>query len=391
MDTSSAVPSPASPSAHPVLSIHRLLGGMKKLNASDLHLKVGVPPTYRINGILRTVQGDPLSEEEADHLLDPIVPDVLKARYETTGNLDFATHLKDGDRFRVNMFRAGGHTHAAIRRVKAEIPDYNSLHLPAVYGEVVEKTMEGLVLIVGVTGSGKSSTLAAMVEHINATRAENIITVEDPVEYRFIPKKSIVSQRELGIDVDSYPTALRYIVREDPDVIFIGELRDHDTVLAAIQAAETGHLVFGSMHTADTMQAFARILEFFPSHEHGFLRHSLSNTLRAVFAQRLLPAVPNFAGEQGGTGVVPACEVLIGTSTVREKIREGEDSDLPMIISRNEEGMQSFTFALADLVRKDWVTMQTAMDYAPNRDALSSVLKGVEVKAQGLVSRIKAR
>lgn len=373
---------PSAPS--PVLSIHRLLGAMKRLEASDLHIKVGVPPTYRINSNLRPVQGEAITEEEADHLLDPIVPESLKSRYETTGNLDFATHLKDGERFRVNMYRAGGHTHAAIRRVKAEIPDYNNLHLPPIYGELVEHTMEGLVLVVGVTGSGKSSTLAAMIEHINATRSENIITVEDPVEYRFIPKKSIISQREIGIDVDGYPTALRYIVREDPDVVFIGEMRDHDTVLAAIQAAETGHLVFGSMHTADTMQAFSRILEFFPSHEHGFLRHSLSNTLRAVCAQRLLPAVENFE-----VGVVPACEVLIGNPTVRQKIREGEDNDLPGVISRCEEGMQSFTHALADMVKKDWITTQTAMDYAPNRDALSSVLKGVEVKSQGLVGRIK--
>ncbi len=369
----------------PVMSIHRLLGAMKRLDASDLHLKVGVPPTYRIGGLLRPVQGEPLTEEEADHLLDPIVPEALRPRFDTTGNLDFATHLKDGDRFRVNMFRSGGHTHAAIRRVKAEIPDYKSLHLPPVYSELVDRTMEGLVLVVGVTGSGKSSTLAAMIEHINATRAENIITIEDPVEYRFIPKKSIVSQREIGIDVESYPSALRYIVREDPDVIFIGEMRDHDTVLAAVQAAETGHLVFGSMHTADTMQAFSRILEFFPSHEHGFLRHSLSNTLKAVCAQRLLPAVENFE-----VGVVPACEVLIGTPTVRQKIREGEDNDLPGIVGRCEEGMQSFTHALADLVKKDWITVGTAMDYAPNRDALSSVLKGVEVKSQGLVGRIKA-
>ncbi|MCC6321669.1 MAG: PilT/PilU family type 4a pilus ATPase [Phycisphaerales bacterium] len=369
----------------PVLSIHRLLAAMKGLNASDLHLKVGVKPTYRINSNLRPIQGDPLTEEEADHLLDPIVPEVLKQKFDASGNLDFATHLKDGERFRINMFRAGGHTHAAIRRVKAEIPSYENLHLPPVYSELVDRTMEGLVLVVGVTGSGKSSTLAAMIEHINATRSENIITVEDPVEYRFIPKKSIVSQREIGIDVDSYPTALRYIVREDPDVIFIGEMRDHDTVLAAIQAAETGHLVFGSMHTADTMQAFARILEFFPSHEHGFLRHSLSNTLRGVCAQRLLPAVPNFE-----VGVVPACEVLIGNSVVRQKIREGEDNDLPMIIGKNEEGMQSFTHALAEMVKNDWITMQTAMEYAPNRDALSSVLKGVEVKAQGLVSRVKS-
>ncbi len=372
--------------ASPMLSIHRLLGAMKGLDASDLHLKVGIRPTYRINSNLRPIQGDPLSEDEADHLLDPIVPEALKQKFEESGNLDFAAHLKDGERFRVNMFRAGGHTHAAIRRVKAEIPTYENLHLPPAYHELVDKTMEGLVLIVGVTGSGKSSTLAAMIEHINATRAENIITIEDPVEYRFVPKKSIVSQREIGIDVESYPTALRYIVREDPDVIFIGEMRDHDTVMAAIQAAETGHLVFGSMHTADTMQAFSRILEFFPSHEHGFLRHSLSNTLRGVCAQRLLPAVSNF-----DVGVVPACEVLIGTSTVRQKIREGEDNDLPLIVNRNEEGMQSFTHALAELVKKDWIDMSTAMEYAPNRDALSSVLKGVEVKAQGLVNRIKAR
>ncbi len=370
-------------------SIHRLLGAMKKLDASDLHLKVGIPPTYRIGGNLRVVNAEPLTEDEADHLLDPVVPVALKPRFDSSGNLDFATHLKDGERFRVNMFRAGGHTHAAIRRVKAEIPSYAQLHLPKAYGEMVEKTMEGLVLVVGVTGSGKSSTLAAMVDHINATRAENIITVEDPVEYRFIPKKSIVSQREIGIDVADYPSALRYIVREDPDVIFIGEMRDHDTVLAAIQAAETGHLVFGSMHTADTMQAFSRILEFFPAHEHGFLRHALSNTLRAVLAQRLLPALPDFEGP-GSPSVVPACEVLLGSPTVREKIRAGEDADLPAIVSRNEDGMQSFTWALADLVKKEWVATTTAMDYAPNRDALASILKGVEVKAQGLVSRIRA-
>jgi twitching motility protein PilT len=367
-----------------VVSIHKLLGAMKKLEASDLHLKVGIPPTYRINGLLRLINAEPLTEDLADHLLDPIVPAMLKERFEKTGNLDFATHLTDGERFRVNMFRAGGHTHAAIRRVKAEIPDYKNLHLPPQYHDIVELSMEGLVLIVGVTGSGKSSTLAAMIEHINATRAENIITVEDPVEYRFVPKKSIVSQREIGIDVADYPSALRYIVREDPDVVFIGEMRDHDTVLAAIQAAETGHLVFGSMHTADTMQAFSRILEFFPSHEHGFIRHALSNTLRAVCAQRLLPAVAGFE-----VGVVPACEILRGTPTVREKIRSGEDNDLPSIVSRNEEGMQSFTHALSELVKKEWVDMTTAMDFAPNRDSLASTLKGVEVKAQSLVSRIK--
>ncbi len=366
------------------LSIMRLLGAMKKLGASDLHIKVGIPPYYRVNGILRAIQGEPLTGDECDHLLDPIVPDILRSKFDQTGGLDFATHTEDGDRYRVNMFRSGGHTHAAIRRVKAEIPSYADLHVPPVYGELIEKTSEGLIIVVGVTGSGKSSTLAAMVEHINQTRMENIITIEDPVEYRFAPKKSIISQREVGIDVPDFPTALRFIVREDPDVIFIGELRDHATVLAAVQAAETGHLVFSTMHTADTMQAFSRILEFFPAHEHGFLRHALSNTLRGVLAQRLLPALP-----ETKLGVVPACEVLLGTSTVREKIREGDDSALPMIVGKNEEGMQTFTYALAELVKKEWVSLQTAMEYAPNREALASTLKGVEVKAQGLVSRIK--
>ncbi|MFO0832417.1 MAG: PilT/PilU family type 4a pilus ATPase [Phycisphaerales bacterium] len=366
------------------LSIMRLLGAMKKLGASDLHIKVGIPPYYRIHGILRAIQGEPLTGEECDHLLDPIVPEVLRSKYDQLGGLDFATHTEDGDRYRVNMFRSGGHTHAAVRRVKAEIPTYSELHVPPVYGELIEKTTEGIVIVVGVTGSGKSSTLAAMIEHINQQRMENIITIEDPVEYRFSPKKSIISQREIGIDVPDFSTALRFIVREDPDVIFIGELRDHATVLAAVQAAETGHLVFSTMHTADTMQAFSRIMEFFPSHEHAFLRHALSNTLRGVLAQRLLPALP-----ETGFGVVPACEVLLGNATVRDKIREGDDSALPMIVGKNEEGMQTFTYALADLVRKEWVSLQTAMEYAPNREALASTLKGVEVKAQGLVSRIK--
>jgi twitching motility protein PilT len=367
------------------LSIMRLLAAMKKLGASDLHIKVGIPPYYRINGILRGIQGEPLTGEECDHLLDRIVPEVLRPKFEQSGGLDFATHTEDGDRYRVNMFRSGGHTHAAVRRVKAEIPTYSELHVPPVYGELIEKTSEGIIIVVGVTGSGKSSTLAAMIEHINQTRMENIITIEDPVEYRFSPKKSIISQREVGIDVPDFPTALRFIVREDPDVIFIGELRDHATVLAAVQAAETGHLVFSTMHTADTMQAFSRIMEFFPAHEHAFLRHALSNTLRGVLAQRLLPAL-----QETGLGVVPACEVLLGNATVRDKIREGDDSALPMIVGKNEEGMQTFTYALAELVKKEWVSLQTAMEYAPNREALASTLKGVEVKAQGLVSRIKS-
>jgi len=359
---------------------------MKRLDASDLHIKVGVPPTYRIGGHLRPITSPPLSEQEADHLLDPLLNDARRKKFDETGNMDFAWNIADGDRFRINMFRSGNHVNAAIRRVKAEIPSYADLHLPEIYGKLVEETNDGLILIVGVTGCGKSSTLAAMVDHVNAVQDMNIITIEDPIEYRFTPKKSIISQREIGIDVDSFKTALRYVVRQDPDVVFIGEMRDAETVLSAIQAAETGHLVFATLHTADTMQSLNRMLEFFPPSERDFIRSSLSSTLRAVCAQKLLPAVAEFEVK-----IVPATEVLLGTPVVRAKIRDGEDEDLPAIISQSTaEGMRSFTTSLTELVEKDWVDIQTAMSFAPNREALESALRGVKVKSASLVNRIRA-
>ncbi len=369
------------------VNIKKLLEAMRRLDASDLHVKVGIPPTYRVGGMLRPIEAEPLGEDEADHLLDPLLDEALIKRFNDAGNLDFAWHLPDGDRFRINMFRSGNHTHAAIRRVKAEIPDYAELHLPPVYSKIVHQTYEGLVLVVGVTGCGKSSTQAAMINEVNHTRAVNIITVEDPVEYRFTPDKSIISQREIGIDVKDFATALRYVVRQDPDVIFIGEMRDKETVLSAIQAAETGHLVFATLHTADTMQAFNRMLEFFPQEERGFIRSSLAATLKAICAQRLTPTVEGFE-----TKVVPATEVLMTSSTVKELIRDGRDEDLPSVINTgHSDGMRSFTDSLAELVEKEWISIATAMEYAPNREALTSRLKGVQVKAQSLVGRIKGK
>ena len=384
------------------VTMRQLLINMRKADASDLHLKIGMPPVYRVAGELRTPQGlSALTAEDTERLLSEIIPAPLRPRYDQSGDLDFSTFLdldsaesgpmlptvgRRTDRFRCNVFRAGGGMHSAIRRVKPDIPTFESLHLPKVYERVADESGEGLVLVIGVTGSGKSTTLACMLERINSTRAVNIVTVEDPVEFHIQPRMSIVSQRELGIDVPSYKDALKYIVRQDPDVIFIGELRDHDTVVAAIQAAETGHLVFGSLHAADTMQCFSRIVEFFPQHEHGFIRSALSASLRAVLAQRLLPANTDMAG----VGAIPATEVLLNNSSVREKIREGEDTDLPAIINSSiQDGMRSFTYSLAELVEKEMVTMSVALEHAPNREALSSRLKGVEVRSNTLTGKIR--
>lgn len=381
--------------------MRHLLYNMRKTDASDLHLKVGLPPIFRIGGHLQMPPGmDPLTAEDTDRLLTEIIPPALRHRYDEFGDLDFSTYqmvtspgdsgadLNNAkpDRFRCNIFRSGGAMHAAIRRVRPDIPTFESLHLPPIYRKITDESFEGLVLVVGVTGCGKSTTLACMLERINQTRAENIITIEDPVEYQIHSQKSVVSQREIGTDVPTYAEALKYMVRQDPDVVFIGELRDHDTVLAAIQAAETGHLVFGSLHTADTMQAFGRIIEFFPQNEHSFVRHALANSLKAVCAQRLLPANKDVVG----VPVVPATEVLLSNPTVKEKIRDAEDEDLPAVINQStHEGMRSFTQSLAELVESEMVNTNVALEYAPNREALSSRLKGVEVKATGLVSRVR--
>ncbi|MCK6482605.1 MAG: PilT/PilU family type 4a pilus ATPase [Phycisphaerae bacterium] len=365
-------------------SIFPLLENMKSHQASDLHLKAGLPPYYRVNGALRKIDADAVDGEGIFQMLLPIIPSRRRTEYEQRGDLDFAFQLPDGDRFRINAFRCCDQMNAAIRRVKAEIPTYESLHLPTIYNELIERTHEGLIIVCGVTGSGKSTTLAAMLEHINAERSVNIVTIEDPVEYVFRPHKAIISQREIGIDIPDYAEGLRYIVRQDPNVIFIGEMRDRNTMLAAIQAAETGHLVFGSLHTADTMQAFARILEFFPKAEHDFIRGSLSNSLVAILAQRLLP------GAQPEVPRVPATEVLLNSPTARDLVRQGRDEDIPELISSSEgEGMHNFTRSLANLVQSELVFRDTAMKYAPNRDALASMLRGIKTTAQTMIHRVR--
>jgi twitching motility protein PilT len=365
--------------------MEQLLLSMSQFEASDLHLKVGYAPYYRIAGQLRKTHMQPLpSREYIVEMLKPYVPENRMADFESNGALDFSAKGSTGDRYRVNMFRSTAEVHASIRRVQNKIPSFAELNLPEIYNKTISKVFDGLVLISGVTGSGKSSTLAAMVEYINENRAAHIVTIEDPIEYLFKPKKSIISQREIGVDVPDFAQALRHVVRQDPDVILIGEMRDRETMGAALQAAETGHLVFGSLHVADVQQTFARILEFFPRTEHEFIRSSLANSLRTIMCQRLIPGVAE-------NSRYPATEVLINNAVIKDKIVREEDDDIPAIIAQSEaDGMRTFTTSLCELIESEKVYYDTAMEHAPSREALGSAVKGIKTASQGLVGRSRS-
>lgn len=368
----------------PEQEILALLAFVTKHEASDLHLKAGFAPIVRIGGQLRRIQGPPLpGSEYIERMLLPYVPPGRGEELERTGGVDFAIRTECGDRFRVSLFRSTGHAHAALRRVQNKIPTFTDLHLPDVYRDVIMHAVDGLILVSGVTGSGKSSTLAAMLDYINEHRAMHVITIEDPIEYCFTPKKCVISQREVGLDVINFPIALRQVVRQDPDCILIGELRDRETLLAAIQAAETGHLVLGTLHCSDAQQTFSRILEFFPQVEHAFIRSSLASSLRAIMVQRLIAGIENNLR-------FPATEVLLNNSIVRDKILHAEDGDFPAILQQcREEGMRDFTRSLCELVQTDKIDRHTALEYAPNRERLIAELKGIKTSGESLVGRLR--
>ena len=368
----------------PEEEIQKLLLFVSKNEASDLHLKVGYPPYVRIGGHLRKLQMPEIPDTlYVNGMFKSLVPGNRWQDFENKGSVDFSTAISTGDRFRINLFRSRGEIHAAIRRVQAKIADFDELNLPPIYRKMISESLEGLILVCGVTGSGKSSTLAAMVEYINQNRSLHIITIEDPIEYAFYGKKSIISQREVGLDVPNFQDALRVVVRQDPDAILIGEMRDRETMLAAIQAAETGHLVMGSLHCADTQLSFSRILEFFDRSEHAFIRSSLANSLKAIMCQRLLPAV-----EEGKR--YPATEVLLTNAIVKDKIMNEEDEDLPALLHQcREEGMRDYTHSLCELVMGQKILREVALDVAPSRESLLSALKGIDTASAGIISRIR--
>lgn len=339
-------------------SIGDLLKEMVREQASDVHLKVGRAPCWRKDGQLIVSDFSPLNSQSITALVHQIVPERLREKFERYEEVDFAFSLKDIGRFRVNLYRQRGFVGMSLRRVVTIVPQISELNLPSIVGKLAEEP-RGLVLVTGTAGSGKTTTLAAMIDHINHSRSGHIITIEDPIEVVHTDDKCLINQREIGIDTGSYKEALRNVVRQDPDVVLIGEMRDLETVQAALTAAEMGTLVLSTLHTIDSAETIHRIIDFFPPHQQEQIRLMLASTLRGIVSQRLLSRV--------GGGLVPAIEVLVATATVKELISENKISGLKEVIEQGEYyGMQSFDQSLVVLYQDGRVALDDAVAMAHN-------------------------
>jgi len=350
-----------------------------KAEASDLHLKVGQPPKLRMFGALKNTTGGVMTEERIEELVFEILSATQKEYFLEHGTLDFAYELEHSDRFRINIFRQRGAISLAARRVSSSIPPFESLHLPEIVQRIADDN-QGLILVVGPTGCGKSTTIASMIDFINRRRSCHIVTIEDPIEYLYSDAKAIVSQRAIGIDVKDYEEALRFMMRQDPDVVLIGEMRDAETVTAAMRAAETGHLVFGTMHSANASQSVARLLDLFPQNERALVRQTLSLTLKSIISQLLLPSIKE------GIDRMPAIEILIANPSVKKLISESREGDLPSVIkSCLGEGMQDFTYSLCELIKDGSIEPKVAYHHAPNLEELKMALKGITTSSGGIL------
>jgi twitching motility protein PilT len=355
--------------------IEKLFRVVIKSDASDLHLKVGMPPKIRIHSKLKNTTGEVLTPEKVEQLVFEIMSDEQKEIFNRKGQLDFAYQVGEMDRFRINAFRQRNYVSLAARRISGRIPPFESLHVPPVVEKIAE-SHDGLILVVGPTGSGKSTTIASMIDHVNRNVACHIVTIEDPIEFLHVDKKAIVSQREVGIDVANYEDALRSLVRQDPDVVLVGEMRDRETLTAAMRAAETGHLVFGTLHSNNCSQTIQRILDLYPEDERDLIRQTFALTIRAIISQQLLPGI------RPDVKRIPAVEVMINTPIVRKLISEEREADLPAAIRAGEgEGMQDYTESLRRLVEEEYIDLKVALQYAPNVEELKMAMKGIRSSA----------
>jgi twitching motility protein PilT len=360
--------------------VNKLFRMVMKHEGSDLHLKVSLPPMMRLRGEIRQMQMPPLTTEDMERLLFPIMDERQHKQLDTYGGADFAHVIgQDECRFRVNLFKQRGHLSLVARRVNNKIPTFEKLHLPSSI-EKLCKFDQGMIILAGVTGSGKSTTIASMLDYINERERVHILTIEDPIEYTFVDKKAVINQREVGIDVSDWNIALKHAVREDPDIILVGEMRDKDTFEAGISAAETGHLVFGTIHASSSASTLSRILDLFPPDMHNAIRQALAFNLKAVICQKLLPSI------KPGIQRVPTNEIMILNPTVRELIIKGEDKKLPDAIRIGFlEGMIDFTESLRLLCEEGMVDRATALEVAPNPEALKMALKGIKVATPGIL------
>ena len=355
-----------------VRDIDRLLRLMNKYEASDLHLKVGNPPIMRVQGKIRFFDAQDFDHATLEAMLSDILTPAQRAVYSAGQDLDFAYSIPRVGRYRVNAFRQRGSVSLAIRRVNTEIPSFEELHLKTSAMRRLAGLRQGMVIVTGVTGSGKSTTLASMIEYINAHRRCHIITIEDPIEYLYRDKKAFLNQREVGIDVPTFHDALKSVVRQDPDVILIGEMRDRETFETALTAAETGHLVFGTLHSSTVSQTIGRIIDMFPSDRERSMRQSLAFSLRGIVCQKILPSCKE------GVGLVPVQEILMCTPTVQKLIVEGADKQLEALVrGGREDGMQDFNQGLLDLVAEGLISEKTALESSHNAEQLTMNLKGI--------------
>lgn len=347
-----------------MLSLDQLIEKARAMRASDVHIVCGLPAKCRVDGNVTDLTGEVLTAADCEML----ARELAGAEYETMadiGELDMARSFPDGGRTRVNLFRQQGSVSAAIRLLADHIPSLDELSLPPVVADFASYR-SGIVLVTGETGSGKSTTLAALLDRINHTRNAHIITLEDPIEYVYVPDRCIVNQREIGADTRSYADGLRAILREDPDVILIGEMRDLNTIETALTAAETGHLVFATLHTNSAADAVDRMVNVFPAAQQQQIRLQLSTTLRAVLSQQLLP-------RRASGGRIAACEIMVVTDAIRNLIREGKTPQIESFITLSgRNGSITMDQALRQLVQQGTVAFDTAVAYARNREAFQS-------------------
>lgn len=352
------------------MEFHEMLRRMVLEKASDLFVKVGCPPSLRVDGMVQFLDCEEVSPRDAQEILEIIQdsrPDALPQKLD----VDTSYELPGIGRFRVNILHQRGQLGFVFRHVTQTVPSFEDLSLPRETLVKLAEQKRGLVLVTGNTGSGKSTTLAAMVHHINETANRHIVTVEDPIEFTFRDRKSIIDQREVGIDTESFPVALRHSLRQSPDVILIGEMRDRETMEAAIAAAETGHLVLSTLHTVNATQTVERIIHFFPPHQHDLIRLQLSLVLSGVVCQRLVPFKEK-------AGRVPALELMINSPTIRELLREGRTHELANALRAGEHyGCCTFNQSLRSLYQADRISLEEALSYSDFPDELQLELRGV--------------